>query len=358
MDIRDLLQQSDLRHLRFGFYKLVYIHPTQFCPASCRHCSARSSPGTQHTAVVEKLEKWVSSVTSIPGLEWIGVEGGEPFAAPAQLDTILRIAQEQGVQRSVLTNAYWAKDERRARNVLGKYPKINFLIISSDEFHDEFISLSRVVAALRAAQGMVDRLGVQMCVGPGYPAFREKFDQMVDDDLLEEIEIIETPLQYIGRAAETQIMERPDAVNTLPDSICQFLGTPVLREDGTLVACCQQDAVLDSQPNLYQLGNLDQNDAQELLSIVDEDIYFQTLRVFGPKKIAVSAIESGWDWEPKAYQRGNMCELCMHLASNQQVVDRFRGEFDTLEYRKALALGRSILFDEQMTEDVLEPALV
>ena len=358
MDIVDLLQQSELRHLRFGFHKLVYIRPTQFCPASCRHCSARSDPSTQHTADVAMLEKWVTAISSMPELEWIGVEGGEPFAAPAQLEVILRIAAAHGVQRSVLTNAYWAKDEHRAREVLSNYPKINFLIISADEFHDEFIPLSRVVAALRAAQGRVDRLGVQMCMGPEYQSFREKFDRLAGTELLENIEIIETPLQYIGRAVDTQIMEQPQDSHELPDSICHFLGTPVLREDGTLVACCQQDAVLSKQPNLFQLGNLNRFAADELLSGVDSDVYFQTLRVFGPKRIAQVAVERGWGWEPKSYLQGNVCELCMHLASNQQVVDGFRAQFDTPKYRKALALGRSILFDEPMPVDDLEPELI
>ncbi len=358
MDIFDFINQSDLRYLRFGFYKLVYIRPTQFCPASCRHCSAHSGPGTARTPDVRMLKNWVTSITALPGIEWIGVEGGEPFAAPAQLETILRVAQERGVRTSVLTNAFWATDERKAREILGKLPKIDFLIISADEFHAEFIPLSRVVTALRAAEESIERLGVQTCKGPGYPAFLERFYGLVGNDLLDNIDIIEAPLQYIGRAMETGIMNRPEDSSELPDAICHFLGTPVLREDGTFVACCYQNAVLSSQPNLFQLGNLNECDAEDLMSVVESDVYFQTMRVFGPKKIAETAIELGWDWEPKAYQKGNICELCMHLASSQQVVDSFRGMYDTPEYKKALALGRSILFDELMPVDDLEPELV
>ncbi len=358
MDIYDLIQSSDLKHLRFGFYKLVYIRPTQFCPASCRHCSARSSPGTQRTAEVERLEKWVTSITDLPEVEWIGVEGGEPFAAPAQLEMILQVAQERGVFTSVLTNAYWAKDERRAREVLKNYPKINFLIISADEFHEEYIPLSRVVAALRAARDYVDRLGVQICAGPEYPTFRERFDCLAGDDLLESVDIIEVPLQYIGRAQESGVIHRPAESDELPEAICNFLGTPVLREDGVFVACCQQDAVLSSQPNLFQLGNLDDCDALALKSRVDADVYLQTLRVFGPKAIAEAAIKHQWGWEPRSYQQGNICELCLHLASDQQVVEGFREAFNTPEYHDTLALGRSILFDEPLMMESMEVDLV
>jgi hypothetical protein len=287
------------------------------------------------------LEDWVSSITALPGIEWIGVEGGEPFAAPAQLEVILRIAKERGVSTSVLTNAYWAKDERRAREVLKKYPKIDFLIISADEFHEEYIPLSSVVTALRAARDHVERLGVQICTGP-----------------IESIDIIKTPLQYIGRAQETDIMNQPEVSTQLPEAICHFLGTPVLREDGILVACCQQDAVLSRQRNLFQLGNLIDYDAEELMARVESDIYFQTLRVFGPKKIAKMAMSNSWGWEPKAYQRGNVCELCMHLASNPKVVDGFRETFDTPQYRAALKVGRSILFDESKPEEILEQEFV
>jgi len=349
MNIIDWIQRSELRRLRYGFYKLIYIRPTAFCPASCRHCSARSGPSVQRTSNVEMLKKWVSSVISLPGVEWVGMEGGEPFAVPTQLELILRMAHQAGIATSVLTNAFWAIDMQRAREVLEKLPKIDFLIISADEFHEEYIPLSRVVVALRAAREYVIRLGVQICVGPGYPAFRERFERLAGNDLLASIDIIETPLQYIGRAKESGIMGDPEYVNELPEGACLFLGTPVLREDGIFVACCQQEAVLEKRPNLFQLGNLDKHNAQEFKDLVDTDVYFQTLRVFGPKMIAETAIQYHWGWEPRPYLKGYDCDLCMHLASHPKVVEGFRHALDTPEHRKKLALGRSVIYNEPLS---------
>jgi hypothetical protein len=158
--------------------------------------------------------------------------------------------------------------------------------------------------------------------------------------------VIETHLQYIGRAQETGIMDRPEYDGELPDAPCIFLGTPVLREDGQFIACCQQDAVLSDPPNVYHLGNLKESSPLDLKAFVDEDVYFQTLRIFGPKAIAQAALKFGWNWTPRAYQRDNICDLCSHLTSNRQVVEGFRHRFNTTEYKRKLMLGRSVLYSE------------
>jgi hypothetical protein len=346
MRIEELVRQTQFRSLRYGFYKLVYIRPTQLCPANCRHCSARAGPGAGRTADLDDLREWVPSIVSLPGIEWIGIEGGEVFAVMPQLKVILQTAQEYGIYTSVVTNAYWATDERQAREVLGRVPRINFLVISADQFHEEFIPLERVITALKVGLEFADRVAVQICIGDEDPPYTSRLFDQAGSELFDCIYVIETQLQYIGRARETGIMDRPECDGELPDFPCIFLGTPVLREDGQFVACCQQDSVLSSPPNFYHLGNLKESSPLDLKAFVDEDVYFQTLRVFGPKAIARAALKFGWGWTPRTYQRDNICDLCSHLTSNRQVVEGFRRRFNTAEYKRKLMLGRSVLYSE------------
>jgi hypothetical protein len=349
MRILDLSHYPFFRQSRFGFYQLVYIRPTQICPARCRHCSARAKPGAGSTASLEMLAGWVPAVVSIPGIKWVGLEGGEPFCVLQQLNLILELAHKNGISTSVVTNAYWATDELKATRILQSLPRINFLVISADEFHEEYIPLQRVIAAYKAAKSQVDYLAVQTCVGPDYPQFMARFQEQAGEELWESIDIIESPLAFIGRARESGIMERPLPVSELPDGSCLFLGTPVLRENGEFIACCQQEVVLSSHPTIFHMGNLDASGAERFKSYVSSDVYFQTLRVFGPKAIAEAALKFNWGWRPRRYQRDNLCELCMDLSGNKQVVDGFRDTFNTPEYRKKLALGRSLIFAEQLS---------
>jgi hypothetical protein len=346
MNILDPLQAPGLRSLRFGFYRLVYIRPTQVCPARCRHCSARAEPGLGDTPSLERLAPWVQSVLAVPGVEWIGIEGGEPFAALPQLRFVLRAARDRGVSTSVVTNAYWAADERRAGKTLDALPRIQLLIVSADEFHEEFIPLRRIVHLLRAARGRVDRLAVQTCVGPGYAQFLERFRGEAGEELWEGLEMIEAPLAYLGRAKDDGIMEAPRASKEYPDAPCLFLGTPVMREDGVFVACCQQEVVLDRRPAFYHLGSLTEKTAAEFKAFVDADVFFQTLRVFGPGAVAAAAERHDWGWTPRTYQQDNPCDLCQDLTAHPRVIEGFRKASDTPEYRNRLALIRSVLYEE------------
>ena len=350
MNILDPMQSPDLRSLRLGFYKLVYIRPTQLCPARCRHCSARAEPGAGLTTSLEQLSEWVPSIASLPGLEWIGVEGGEPFFVLPQLCSILQAADACGVSASVVTNAYWAVDGRRAEDILSSLPRIQLMIISADEFHAEHIPLGRVVHAVRAARGFVDRVAVQTCAGPGYPRFLASFREEAGEELWKRLEIIEAPLAFVGRATESGIMARPESSAELPDAACFFLGTPVVREDGAFIACCQQDVVLSPRPTIFHLGNIKDAGAANFKTRVDADIYFQTLRVFGPKAIAEAALKHDWGWRPRTYLRDHNCDLCMDLAAHPRVVDGFRKVFDTPEYWRKLALGRSVIYGEPLSE--------
>ena len=348
MNISEYIQISDLRHLRYGFYKLIYIRPTQLCPAKCRHCSANSGPDVGKSAPINILQHWVRSICEIEQLEWIGVEGGEPFVALPQLRLILDIANSFGKKTSVLTNAIWAENMHIAELVIKKLPRISYLLISADEFHQEFIPLERVINALKIGREYCDRIGVQLCVGPGYSAFLQQFLAYAGDEITPDVDLIETPLQYVGRAKSTGCAPTPEFTQTLPEGPCIFLGTPVVRENGSFVACCQQDVVLGNDPDMFHLGNLTNFTARELMAKVDSDIYLQTLRIFGPSFIANVAQENGWNWKPKEYVCGLICDLCCDLANHPDVVEKFRNTYNSPNYLASLTLGRHLLYDEKL----------
>jgi len=331
--------------LRFGFYKLIYIRPTQFCPLSCRHCCGSFGFDKKDTATTEDLRKWVHSVGTTECVEWIGIEGGEPFAVLSELRVLLSNAQEYGLSTGVLTSAFWALNDREAKNILSKIPLISFLVISADEFHEEFVPLARIAYALEAGLERGSAVGLQICKGPNYEAFMERLHFELGENLLNQVDILITPLQYIGRARNL-VSFSGELEKSLPEGRCLFLGTPVIREDGAFVACCQQEVVLNDVPVLFHLGNMNSKSIIDFMSYVDSDVFLQTLRVYGPKFIAQKAVEHRWNWQPAEYRFDNICELCINLTLNPQVVESFRNHYDNPEYRHEIALARLACYGE------------
>ena len=125
-----------------------------------------------------------------------------------------------------------------------------------------------------------------------------------------------------------------------------MLGTPVIQEDGTLVACCQSDVVQGRERTALLLGDLNEGTLAEFMARVDADVYLQTLRVYGPQVIAREAARQNWRWRPRAYEVENICDLCRDLAADRRVVDGFRVLHDTPQYRRELALMRVVRYGE------------
>ena len=202
------------------------------------------------------------------------------------------------------------------------------------------------ITSAKAQARELAEIGITMFIEHGNLNYCQQLYDELGPDLLAQVDIMMTPLQYVGRARSTGVADAPGLSEELPEGPCAFLGTPVLREDGMLVACCQQDVVLADDHELLHLANLSARSVAELMAQVEDDVYLQTLRVYGPKYIAELAMGRDWGWEPRPYARDHICDLCLHLAAHPGLIKAFRVEHDTPEYRRELALARLALYGE------------
>lgn len=340
------MSAPDLLALRYGFYKLVYITPTRFCPSRCRHCCIDAGPEQTLTASADELRRWVRSVGDAGPVEWLGIQGGEPFAIVDELRAMLEAARDAKLPAAVVTNGGWATSPRAARDVLGSLPRISLLVVSADEFHEEFVPLRSVRHALEAGLACAERTEMQICEGPGHAAFMARLEEAVGRDLLSQAPITLAELGCTGRAAASGVASPPERTEEWPQGRCLFLGTPVIREDGTFVACCQPDVVTGDGPSPLRLGRMSDGSVARFLEQVDRDVYLQTLRVYGPRAVAVEASAHDWGWAPRRYARGIVCDLCRHLAACPGVFRAFRERHDNAEYRRELALARLAAYGE------------
>jgi len=332
--------------LRFSFFKVVNIQLTRRCPLKCRHCAVDAPGGKLAAADPAHLRRWVADVSEARSVEWLAVSGGEPFAAVTELGAVLGAATEHGLSTQVATSGFWAGSARAARDTLLNIPAISFLIVSTDEFHEEFVPLPTVVRAIEAGLASAGHVGVQITVGPDHDAFMQRLCDRMGTELLRQVDIIEVPLRWSGRAKSTGVAQAPAKDTRLPEGYCLMLAAPVIREDGALVACCHSDLVQGREQTALYLGNLKDTTLAEFMARVDSDVYLQTLRVYGPQAIAREAMGRNWGWRPRAYEAENICDLCRDLAVNRLVVEGFRTTHDNPQYRRELALMRLVRYGE------------
>lgn len=119
------------------------------CSASCHHCYLSCSNKKSKKMKLEDIEEYMAGFKqdNIPFNE-VHITGGEPFLDFNYLKDILDVASKSNYHGmgEVETNAFWAINDKICKNRLTDLAKkgLSGICISSDIFHQEFISLDNV----------------------------------------------------------------------------------------------------------------------------------------------------------------------------------------------------------------------
>ncbi|MBR4080489.1 MAG: radical SAM protein [Clostridia bacterium] len=131
---------------------------TERCTGCCRHCSAgggrRNGPNHVPLEASVKALRWLAEHAEMTSVMTFG---GEPLLYPEVTCAIHRAAAECGIpDRQLITNGYFAKDEKRIREValLLAEAGVNDVLISVDAFHQETIPTGPVRAFAQAVKAV------------------------------------------------------------------------------------------------------------------------------------------------------------------------------------------------------------
>ena len=112
---------------------------TYKCNSECDHCFLYSSPYAPGVFTSNHIQKLLDEAIKIGTIEWIYFEGGEPFLFyPIMLEGI-RMARNMGFQVGVVTNAYFATDDKDIEIWMKPLCELGIadLSISNDSYHYE-----------------------------------------------------------------------------------------------------------------------------------------------------------------------------------------------------------------------------
>lgn len=135
----------------------ITLITTYRCTAACRECCFECSPKIKGRLSLDDIKFAIkNSYRNFPDLKIVVFTGGECFMLGTDLFKAIEYATSLGLKTRCVTNAYWGKSPKRAREIAEKIclAGITEINISTGLEHQEWVSQEAVI---NAAQALVDK---------------------------------------------------------------------------------------------------------------------------------------------------------------------------------------------------------
>lgn len=315
---------------------------TRRCNMSCGHCSVESGPHVKGEPTREELLERVREVAE-SGIMGILITGGEAMLRAPLVLEILRECKARCINTAMTSNGFWGRDARKAESTLKELIEagLNQLTISFDRYHAEFQGPGAVENIVRAGQKFNFTVRVSVT--------RAQDDTELSEitapfDALPGVQLRFYDVQPIGRARHLE-----GALRAEIGGFCNACGTPALTDDGRITAC-NGPAYFSPSHSPLIIGDLREEAMPALLERHSSDPILETIRTFGPQYLQreLASLPGFENFARPSY--GGMCELCLHINSNEKAVAALRAHLSQprlIAYR--LAARRVIEGERCMT---------
>jgi hypothetical protein len=243
-----ILTHRDIGQVRASAGRSVLLFLTDRCPVGCAHCSVDSradSPTISDRTLFGEIVDWLCDE---PGLDVVGISGGEPFVERRGLELVSRRLEEAGRRQVVYTSGVWASGATTPRWIERVLARCSCVYLSTDAFHAEQVDDERYARAARAVAAagawiVVQVVGADRMVESALALLARAFGPRWEDFA----EIVVTPALTHGRGAS--VFARAAALT--PGHAygpCALASSPVIRYDGLITGCCNESVVMDRGP--------------------------------------------------------------------------------------------------------------
>lgn len=232
----------------------------------------------------------IAEAHRIPSIEMVVFTGGECFLLGADLDGLIAHAHELQFRTRVVTNGYWAVNERAARRRVAALRRagLDEMMLSTGTFHQKFVPVERVIHAARATSsaGLRTRIAIETCD-----------QQTFDDSVLrrELADAISRKLVYLGHdpwlidsggRGRTSITHKRlrdhDPSDRASGRCTQVLDTITVTPAQKLLACC--GFPMEQLPRL-SIGSVEHEALDDVLRRAPNQLLTMWMHVAGPRAI-------------------------------------------------------------------------
>jgi MoaA/NifB/PqqE/SkfB family radical SAM enzyme len=290
---------------------------TNSCTSKCRHCCKDAS--------LEQHEKLYPDeiLVNLPifqkyGIRGIIYSGGEPLVYFDEIEEIAKEILKLKWHQTIFTNAHWAKTKESTNKSIARFNKmgINHIIISTSEYHMEFVNFSTLKNALILLNESKIKVTLRILRNG-----RINFEFLA---LLIRLQKIAKNVMYdylcsTGRASslpEAENMKQPN--NCVLKNKCGLMNQIYINQNGELMRCqCVAQRYLSSK-QLYYFGNIRKDDLNSMLTSINKyNNIYDELKTIGPGGIYLKLKhifdKNGFMLKEKY---DSYCELCSHLLGN------------------------------------------
>jgi hypothetical protein len=283
---------------------------TYRCNARCRHCCVSAGPELTDVMNEADVLSYVDQAAAIPlGPAALCLSGGEVLLYWDLVERILRHARGKFETISLITNAFWATSPETARRKLAglREAGLTTLVVSTSQFHSEFIKPTRVRTALVAA----DAIQLPAFVKCTAPADGAPVDQLLSaiGPIPSSVQVDDMVFLPGGRAAELP-MAAFTLTRGIPQGTCPG-AVLTLHPNGDAYFCCTPGA--KSEP--LKVGNALTSSIRDLVRSYYLRGTFAVLREQGPAGF-VPAIQRAGLGDRLHDRYVDVCHLCTSLMSD------------------------------------------
>jgi MoaA/NifB/PqqE/SkfB family radical SAM enzyme len=328
---------------------------TYKCQVACPHCIVDAGPHRREEIDLIEASGWLQQIVEYKFGEIKGVSltGGEPFYDIDTFRSIIDLGNAAGLFMTAVTNAYWATTLIEAIEVLKSLPSLGMLGISTDVYHQEFISFERVANAIRAADIVHIPIQISVCteskMDPGYQEIMRKLLQITHKDT------IDTVITYpVGRAAAIMTPEYRRDVDP-PISACTAAGSPILFPDGRVIACIGPLINLSFDHHLV-LGNLREDTLENILNRAQVNPILHAIRIWGPHRL-LELLERKTETKLlDQFIENNICDICYRLFSSRECKKLIESFAVDREFIQMIAYARAFYLRENEMLEMINTA--
>jgi organic radical activating enzyme len=294
----------------------LYLSLTRRCPLSCAHCSTNSSLASEeHEA--SRFVALVDSFTPECHPEILVLTGGEPLVRPTLVRDITERAHAVGTKVVLASGMFFARQPQVPRVLDNIIRQVDHLTASLDVYHEQQVDRADV---FRVIHGLLDRgQDASFCVvglheqDPYLLDVTKDIRRTFDD----RVPVLVNLVGAVGRARDW--VEKSDAVGQAPlapEAIpCDMAAWPVVAYDGTVVACCNQDAIDGPTPEHLRVGTAGVDDWPTLTRRYRESATLRAVRTFGPLYVADR-------YSDGAVGCDGYCSTCMRLSDSPRIAQQ------------------------------------
>jgi hypothetical protein len=278
-----MLTLADIDAIRAQRLRSALLYLTDRCPVGCAHCSVSALPRGARPADAGLLERLIDGICASASITLVGISGGEPFTERRALQEVTGKLSAAGKRLVLYTSGNWGRDDGTAppwtRAVLTRATTV---VLSTDRYHAARIPPARYVAALTAAAAAGSWIAVQATSEAA--SAKRLLTSAFGTTWPERAEIRVTRLLSRGRATS---LPAPGEAGTAKRpgrdyGPCHLASAPVIRHDGRLTACCNENVITGHGPAHLHATAATAADLTRQLAAFGDDPYLAAIATAGP----------------------------------------------------------------------------